>query len=222
MLKWRKNLLIGGLCLIIPVGCGNRQGNAIASPVAKIAPVPSPSPAALPALATLTPTTMPLTLAILPPAVSHYHDKGIAFDYPADWVPDKAQTACFAICAPSTDGSPSASPYSSLSLDVPRLPWHLPGMITVGMVARGYINDLKNNQIHDAVIDDQHPITVCGCTGRKIISKGHENAKPAIDLAIVLIFSDRVYILSADCDDAGYEKARKTLDAAVGSLHWIK
>jgi hypothetical protein len=208
MLKRSKKLLqvlvSAGLCLVLPMGCGNRQSSVAAAPVAKIPQV--------------MPTTMPQTMMIIGPAVSHYQNKGISFDYPADWVPDKAMTACFAVCAPKT----GCAAYSSLSLDVPTLPWHLPGMITVGMVAHGYIDDLKSNQIHDAVVKDQHSITVCGCSGRQITCRGHEKGATSIDVAVILIHSDQVYILSADSDDAGYDAAKKTLDAAVASLKWVK
>ena len=90
----------------------------------------------------------------------------------------------------------TGSGYSSLSLDIPKLPWHLPGMISVNMVANGYISDLKKNQIHDAVVKENHPVTVAGCPGREITSKGHENGKPSIDVAVVLVHADQVYILA--------------------------
>jgi len=95
-------------------------------------------------------------------------------------------------------------------------------MITVNMVASGYISDLKKNQIHDAVVNERVPITVSGCAGQRITSKGHENGQLSIDVAIILIHADKVYILSADSDEAGCDTARKTLDAAVASLKWTK
>jgi hypothetical protein len=140
----------------------------------------------------------------------------IAFDYPPDWIPDKADTACFAICAPAAEG------YSSLSLDIPKLPWHLPGMITAGMVAGGYAQDVKRNQIHDAVVKENRPLNLPGTDARRVTSVGTENGKPSIDVAVVMVHADHVYILSADSDQTGSELARKTLDDAVASITWVK
>jgi hypothetical protein len=139
----------------------------------------------------------------------------VQFDYPADWIPDKAQTACFAIKA-------AAPAYSSLSLDIPKLPWHLPGMITCNMVVNGYVSDLKKNQIHDAVVKEKVPVKVCGCDGQCVTCRGHENGQASNDIAVILVHADHVYVISADSDDAGYDTAKKTLDAAVASWKWTK
>jgi hypothetical protein len=195
-----KNLLLGGLCASVLAGCGNRQGNVAVSGSSM------PTTASTPVATACQVRTFQSTPA------------AVQFNYPADWVTDKAQTAIFAIAKPKS----STPAYSSLSLDIPKLPWHLPGMITVNMVANGYINDLKKHQIHDAVVKEECPLTVCGASGRRITCAGHENGNPSIDVAVVLIHADQVYILSADSDQAGYDSARKTLDDAVASLKWTK
>jgi hypothetical protein len=193
------------------MGCGNRQDKKV---------VPGPAAAITPPATQ--PSTSPATQAVgaLQPVVKTFHSSpsAVQFDYPADWVPDKAQTACMAIRAPGSAGTG----YSSLSLDIPKLPWHLPGMITVGMVCNGYIDDLKKHQIHDAVVKEKVPITVCGCTGQRITCRGHDNGQPSIDVAIILIHADHVYVLSVDSDETGCDTARKTLDVAIASWKWTK
>ena len=99
---------------------------------------------------------------------------------------------------------------------------HMAGMMSVNMVARGYISDLKKNQIHDAAIIEKIPVTVAGCTGQKITCAGHANGKPATDIAVILIHADRIFILSADSDDSGYDSAKRTLDGAIASWKWVK
>ncbi len=161
---------------------------------------------------------MPQTMVVLGSSVRTFTSKppAIQFDYPADWVTDKAATACFSTCAPKSSG------HASLCLDIPKMPWHLAGMINVSMVATGYISDLKKNQIHDATVKEQTPITVSGCSGQRITCQGHAGGNPATDMAVILIHADQIFILSADSDDAGYDTAKKTFDAAVASLKWMK
>jgi hypothetical protein len=198
--KLFKNMLLGGFSLLLPIGCGHRQGTVAATSGPKIAPV------------------VPQTLAVIGPSVRTFKSTPpvIQFDYPADWIPDKAETACFAVTAPVT------GVYSSLSLDIPKLPWHLPGMITVNMVAGGYLQDLKKNQIHDAVVKENCEVKVPGAQARRLVSVGTEHGKPSIDVAVVMVHADQVYILSADSDQNGCDLARKALDDAVASLKWAK
>jgi hypothetical protein len=193
-----KNSILGVLCFSLMVGCGHHQSNVVTTRANA-----SPSPTTVPAAVT---DSSIRTFQSSPAAVQ--------FNYPADWIINKAQTAIFAIAKPNSS--------SSLSLDIPKLPWHLPGMITVNMVANGYVSDLKKHQIHDAVVKEECPLTVCGASGRRITCAGHQNGNSSIDVAVVLIHADQVYILSADSDQAGYDSARKTLDAAVASLKWTK
>ncbi len=141
---------------------------------------------------------------------------GICFKFPDGWKEEKASTAVFDVA--NTDGKG----YSSLSLDIPKLPLHIPGMITPGMVAGGYIDDLKKNEIHDAKVEENVDAKVPGVPARRVKCSGHQNGKPAIDVAVIAVHNDRVYILSCDSDDDGYNVARAALDAAVASIEWIK
>ena len=45
--------------------------------------------------------TAPATAPATSPAVRTFKKSGIQFDYPGDWVPDKAATACLAIRTPN-------------------------------------------------------------------------------------------------------------------------
>jgi hypothetical protein len=192
-------------CLLAGIGCSHRQNN--------VAAVPQPHPPAM-----LSVSNDPATQ----PAHRTFTGSGISFDYPADWANEKASTAVFAVAAPGGDPSKAMNPYSSLSLDVPTLPWHPPGMISLGMVVSGYKSDLIKNQIHDAVVKDQSPLTIPDAKACKLTCCGHEKNRVSIDVAVIILHADHVYILSADSDDKGFDLASKTLDAAVGSLKWTK
>ena len=95
-------------------------------------------------------------------------------------------------------------------------------MIPISIVSSDYISDLKKNQIPDAVVQEEIAITVPDASARRITSAGHEKGKSSIDVAVIMIHADQVFILSADSDDAGRALARATIDAAVASLKWSK
>jgi hypothetical protein len=200
---WFTHLPVVLICVLFADGCGHRQGSV------PTAVTPAAVPASQPVLAAVLPATNPATKTYHCPVAD------IQFDYPADWQADKAQTALFAVTAPTPA-------YCSLNLDVPKLPWHPAGMISVGMVASGYEDDLKKNQIPDAVREEGTVLKIPGTQARRITACGHCHGKPLIDMAVILIHADHVFILSADCDDQGRESARKALDNAVASLKWAK
>ena len=156
-------------------------------------------------------------MVVLPSATQFFHDKtaGVSFSYPADWVTQPAGTALF--CA-----AERANAHTSLTLDVPKLPWHVPGMITCGMVCHGYLDDLRKAQIPDAVIRTATPIKLAGCTARRTLYTGHCHGQPANDTAVVAVRNDHVYILSVDADETNLPRASATLDAAIASWGWDK
>jgi hypothetical protein len=196
-----RRTLAAGL-MMSAMGCSHRQSGAVTASVSKPAPLAAVAPAPSPAQART------------------FCGSGFQFDYPSDWQPTRGQTAVFAITAPMNP--PAATTKPSLCLDVPKLPWHLPGMITAGMVASGYVSDLKKNQIPDAVLMEETPITVDGESAKRVTCTGHVAGKTSTDVAIILVHSDRVYILSADSDDPGCGCARKTLDEAATTWKWTK
>jgi hypothetical protein len=200
-------------CTLTGAGCGHRQTAVTTNAATKVTPI---APATSPVLAAVVPATAPSSTvsATTAAALKTYHcpTADLQFDYPADWETNNAHTALFAVCKDQC----------SLNLDIPKLPWHPPGMITLKMVASGYEDDLKKNQLHDAVEEEDCPLQIPGAKACRITTCGHDNGKAMFDIAVVMVHADRVYILSADCDESSEEKARKTLDEAVGSLKWAK
>ena len=159
-------------------------------------------------------TTAPATA----PNVVTLEDKkaGVRLTYPADWAPEKGSKSLVDVAAPGDKA------YASLSIDIPKLPWHPPGMLPLFEIQSGYVSDLKKNQIHDAQVNESVDVKVPDSSARRVKCSGHENGKVMIDVAVLIVHADRVYILSCDGDDAGYATARAALDASVASIQWIK
>jgi hypothetical protein len=142
----------------------------------------------------------------------------IQFQYPADWTPAKAATAVFDIVEPA-----NCAGCASMCLDVPSLPPAIfRGMITAKMVENGYVKDLRKNQIHDATVDESVELKLPASRARRVKCSGHQDGKTAIDVAVLIVHANRIYIFSCDSDEAGYPKARAALDAAVASMEWLK
>jgi hypothetical protein len=206
----RKGLIfqcIGVIALVFAcIRCSDRQ--AVTAPVA--------------APATTAPTTAPSPklLVVLPVPPHTFNGAGIQFDYPGNWQIIKPSSSLFALVAPGPGIQAVDRP--EMTLDVPNLPWHIPGMISAGMVASGYVDDLRKNHIPDAVVKEQKSLKIAGENGRMLTCVGHRNGRTLTDIAVVMVHADRVYIFSTDCDQHGCDLAGKTLLAAMASVKWTR
>lgn len=197
--SWFIHLPCALCCLLMTTGCGNRQQAVHPTTVAA-------KPAA---------STQPI-LAVVFPATRVYccPQAQIQFAYPADWQANSASTSLFSVTAPAKAGP------CSLSLDVPKLPWHPPGLLTLGMIASQYERDLRKTLMPDAMAEQDDGLTVAGAPARRIISSGHHGGKSVVDMAVIAIHNDRIYILSTDCDAQNRRQARQALDDALTTLKW--
>jgi hypothetical protein len=142
---------------------------------------------------------------------------GIALDYPAGWVSRQSPDYVLML-VPALAGS---SGQRSISLDVPGLPFHLPGMIPIGLVKDGYLDDLRK-QFGPIEIQDQPAPAIPKAEARLVQSTYRVNGKSFVEKALLLIHGDRVYILRATGDAAGYPPTLAAYDAIVRSLTWIE
>ena len=134
---------------------------------------------------------------------------GITFMYPAGWKTITGGKSQLQL----SNGS------SEFTLDVPTLPFHIPGMIPIDAVRSGYVDDAKK-RIPDLVQTNLPDPTVPDARQRRVKLTGHQNGKPAIDESVQIVHNDKVYILAIHCDRAGYPAAKAALDEAVQSLQW--
>jgi hypothetical protein len=139
---------------------------------------------------------------------------GIGFSLPPGWkqAPPNDTQVRFDAPAPAK---------FSLTLDVPKLPWHPYGMIPIGSVRNGYVDDQKK-RMPDAKSTDQPNPTVADANQKRVKTTGHLNGASVVDDAALLVHADHVYILSLDCDEAAYPSAKTALDTALQTLHWVQ
>ena len=109
-----------------------------------------------------------------------------------------------------------------ITLDIPDLPPHFPGMIPIGLVKNGYIDDLKKEVGKSGLDTKEEPSKVAGAQGRMLRSTWlGKDQKATVETAWVLVHADRVYILRARF----YDEDRRTPEAfeeIVRSIRWGK
>jgi hypothetical protein len=176
----------------------------LACPVAGCRRTPHPTPAA----------TLPAT-----EAVNHFESRklGIALSYPPGWV--KLESKDYALVLAPISLAGAAGP--SISLDVPELPFHLPGMIPIALVKNGYLDDLRK-QYGQIETQEQPAPQIERAETRLVHSEYAVNGKLFTEKALLLIHGDRVYILRATAEADGAAPAFAAHKAIAKSLTWLK
>jgi len=138
---------------------------------------------------------------------------GFTMAYPRSW--QQRPGDCMLTLAPSQ--SPGIEDH--LIVDVPPLPWHLPGMITLDRVADGYIADMKK-RMQEMTIQSSGDQMLDGAKARRIHATAKQGGKPKVIDAVLAVRNDTVYVLSAVMDAAKENEAHAAMDQVVSSWKW--
>jgi hypothetical protein len=116
-------------------------------------------------------------------------------------------------------GSTGQETDPSMSIEVPHLPPHIPGMIPVGSVADGYVQDM-GKRYPGVKVDQRTVARLDGASARRIICTYECRGKAWRDLVLLAVRGDHVYVIAADCLVADFDKTRAGFDALLASIHW--
>lgn len=108
-----------------------------------------------------------------------------------------------------------------IRLDVPDLPPHFPGMIKLGLIQNGYLDDLRR-QHPDLKVDESSERSVPGASARLVRSTWQQNGRPLDDVALMMIHGERVFILSMQADADHLGPTRGAFDQIARSVTWTK
>jgi hypothetical protein len=140
-------------------------------------------------------------------------EKGIRVSYPAAWQPGSGPDAGFVLWL-RREGNPS-----TVSLEVPKLPPHVPGLIPLGSVVNGYVNDLKK-QHADLKVESPVETKVAGANARRVRSTWAQDGAPVVEDAVLTVHADRVYIFRANAREDEAAVARDALETMLHSAAW--
>ena len=141
-------------------------------------------------------------------------DTGVSLRPPAGWIRVPSLDYVLAIAPPA--GGPPA-----ISLDIPKLPPHVPGWIPIGMVRNGYVDDVAKAH-KGAKSVDLDPPKIAGANTRLVRSEWAADGTGFTELALLVVRGDRVYIVRLTGRSADHATDRAAFDAVVGSLSWAK
>jgi hypothetical protein len=153
-------------------------------------------------------------------ALRTYQNKSAHFQlqYPSSWQPQ--ENPDFVLSLVPVD-SKAGDPSRRLSVDVPSLPPHLPGMITLSRIKSGYIKSQKK-KLPDAQIVTDAPQSVPNAQAEHVVVTGTLNGEKRTLDAVLIFHSERVYVIRVDTDSSYYPQAKPAFDQMIQSLKWLE
>lgn len=162
------------------------------------------------------PAAPPATAPVALPPMIPWADKkdGVSLAYPGDWTSKEDKDYVLRLVATGSD--------RTITFDVPDLPFHIPGMIPLGMVASGYTDDLKEKHA-DRQIDSQADHPIAGAPKAKLVQTSwKQNGTKYNNIALLIVHGDHVYILAAEASDADWPASKAAFDKIAGAIQWVK
>jgi hypothetical protein len=119
--------------------------------------------------------------------------------------------------------SPSASSTTdpaapTLSLDVPDLPPHIPGMIPISPVVNGYLDDLRQQEGSIETHQETAP-KMPGAQARLVRSTWDKGTMQ--ETALLLVHRDHVYIVRGTSRVSDETATRDAFDTIIDSIRWV-
>jgi hypothetical protein len=137
--------------------------------------------------------------------------------YPDGWHRVSVEEYALAL---AVDASGASGPM--ISLDIPDLPPHVPGLIPLGLVTRGYTDDLRKLRGESFRIVSDQRREVGGVTGQQIHSTWRNDQAIHHETALLAVHNDRVYILRATADAEHQTETLAAYEAVLDSIAWLR
>src|SRR5207244_32619 len=108
--------------------------------------------------------------------------------YPADWNAKDDPDFVLAIYPPELKPGDLTR---RITIDLPHIPPHLPGMITMDKVKNGYLKDLKKNLMEMKVTEDSQQ-QIPRSRSQRVVVSGKLKGQPRTLAALLIIHSEHV------------------------------
>ncbi|HLL87673.1 MAG TPA: hypothetical protein VK324_00055 [Tepidisphaeraceae bacterium] len=151
-------------------------------------------------------------------------DADVAIAYPGDWVTRSNPRSVLSV-GPKV-ASPADEPATpELNVAVPKLPFHIPGMIPLGEVERGYVDDVKKRHTDVRVVRSD-AIPFDKANARRFVLSGRPNEGGPERLYDVLVVyrgsTDKLYVITSESPAPDAAVAHRVLDDVLASWRWLK
>jgi hypothetical protein len=145
-----------------------------------------------------------------------HKDTGLHAQYPSNWIPKKDKD--YELMLVPADGSGGRQ----ITIDIPDLPPHFPGMIRLSLIENGFVKDLKSQHKGVHIDKAEDHAANGGAKARLVEASWTEGGKTRKQVALLMMRGEHVYILAYECDAADAPAVQADYDKVAASLSWTR
>ena len=106
-----------------------------------------------------------------------------------------------------------------VAVQYPNLPPHIPGLLPLGGVADGYVNDMKK-RFPDEKVDQREDAKLDGANARQIVSSFQKDGNPFREIAMLSVHGDHVYVISATSPSGAFDRSQTAFNQITSKWKW--
>jgi hypothetical protein len=110
---------------------------------------------------------------------------------------------------------------AELSIAVPKLPAHVPGIIPLPAVQDGYVDDVRK-RLADVTVTESAATRVTGASARRFAITGRDQGGPRKLLVIAIVKGDHLYIVTGEGPADRYDAVKQGVERVAQSWTWLK
>ena len=110
---------------------------------------------------------------------------------------------------------------AELAIAVPHLPAHIPGIIPLPAVEKGYVDDVKK-RLTDVKETESNATRVAGATARRFAITGDDSSGERKLLVFAIVKGDHLYIVTGEAPADHFAPASSATQRAADSWKWTK
>jgi len=164
------------------------------------------------AAATVTTTQQSAAQAPMNSRVFDDKDHGFSTSVPAEWKEQKDEQSVLAVAGPNGE---------ELAIAVPKLPPHIPGMIPLGAVESGYVDDVRK-RLKDVTEGESCDVKVAGANARRFEVTGKDDHGERTLLVYAIAKGDHLYIITGESPADRYDTVKSATENAAATWKWTK
>jgi hypothetical protein len=210
------------LCMLVALATGCRKH--VDTPTASAAPPRRAEPSAPASLASAGPVATNASTAPAPAPTGNvtFESKasGYRTSYPATWSPQPSKD--FELELVPSPATGKASP-TTLSVDVPSLPPHLPGMIRMSLIESHFVDHLRE-RFKDVNVENRQDATVVPQAQERLLTLTWKasDGRQFKQEALLMIHSSSVYIIRGTAPVEEFARADSAFQQVAHSWQWSK
>ncbi len=146
---------------------------------------------------------------------SFQHDH-FSLVYPNGWTSRKGDDPHDVLTIDAKAGDQNGA---EVTVTVPHLPPHIPGIIPLPAVEDGYVKDVKKRMSNVNEAQSKH-VKIDGADARRFVITGQKDKQDRKMVVITSVKGDHLYIISGEAPLDRYSTVRSAVDQVVQTWKW--